>query len=229
MTFWQGKKELMEMTLLQETKWVPIKREEASIYINKFRITSPAIRWSQFPVMSWWTYRAHKAQGLSLSAGVISFDLQRQRSSSQEQIHVDLSRVRVIKNLYVIRTYNRNAFQVNSNVRLEYYRLRDSSYFVPFNTVNKNNNCLTVSLLSTRSFRKHAQDMAKAENLMENDVFCLTEIQICQENNMPDIKQKLDTYEVNLNLEDDRHQNIRFYLSKSIKITNHESFLEYQF
>ena len=48
--------------------------------------------------------------------------------------------------------------------------VKKCSYFVPLNAFNKNNNFLTLFLLNTRSLRKRAQDIAKDENLMENDV-----------------------------------------------------------
>ena len=40
---------------------------------------------------------------------------------------------------------------------------------------------------------------------MENDLLCLTEIQICPENDVSDIKQQLDAYKVHLNVEGDRY------------------------
>ena len=98
----------------------------------------------------------------------------------------------------------------------------ESSYSVPLNIVNEN--CLKVSLLNTRSLRSHAQYIAKDINLIENYVICVTEIQISQENNVPDIKQKSDIYEVNLNLEGDRYKNIGFCLSK--RLISMKSFLE---
>ena len=152
-----------------------------------------------------WTCTVHKGQGLSLNAGVISFDLERQRSFNQGQMYVALSRVKDFENLPLVGTHNRNAFQANINVTLEYNRFWESSYFVPLNTVNKNSNCLAVFLLNTRSSRRLAQDTVKDENLMENGVLYLTEIQICQENNVSDIEQHLDTFEVHLNLEGDRY------------------------
>lgn len=45
---------------------------------------------------------------------------------------------------------------------------------------------------------------------MENDLLYLIEIQVCNENDVSDIKQQLDTYEVHLNLESDRYQNVEF-------------------
>ena len=50
----------------------------------------------------------------------------------------------------------------------------------------------------------------------------LAEVQICQENDVPHIKQQFNTYKTHLNLEGDRYQNIEFCLSKSIKVTKHE-------
>ena len=37
--------------IARNNKWVHIKREEASIYINKYKITSPAINRTQLPLM----------------------------------------------------------------------------------------------------------------------------------------------------------------------------------
>ena len=40
--------------IARNNKWVPIKRKEASVYINKYKITSPAINRTQFPlILSW--------------------------------------------------------------------------------------------------------------------------------------------------------------------------------
>ena len=88
-------------------------------------------------------------------------------------MYVALSRIRDMNNLHLIGTYNRSAFQVNSNVTSEYNKLRESCYFVPLSTVDMNSNCLTVTLLNTRSLRRHVQDIAKDKNLMENDILCL--------------------------------------------------------
>ena len=51
-------------------------------------------------------------KGLSLNAGVKSFDLERQRSFNQGQMYVALNRVRDIKNLQSIGTYNCKAYVI---------------------------------------------------------------------------------------------------------------------
>ena len=109
--------------IARNNKWVSIKREETSIYINKYKITSPAINRTQFPLMLSWACTVCKVQGLTLKSVVISFHLEKQTFFNQGQMHVALSRVADIKNLHLIGTYDRNVFQVNSNVTSEYNRL----------------------------------------------------------------------------------------------------------
>ena len=121
-------------------------------------------------------------------------------------------------------TYNCDAFQVNSNVTFEYNSFWGSNCFIPCNTLNTNSNSLTNSLLNIRSLRIHLQDILKDKNLMENDLLCLTEIQICPENDVSDIKQQLDTYKVHSNVEGDRYQNVGSCLSRSVKVNKHENF-----
>ena len=171
-----------------------------------------------------WACTVPKVQGLSLNSAVISFDLVKQKSFNQGQMYVALCRVTDIKNLHLIGTYNRHAFQVNSNVTSVYNRLCDSSYFIPWSTLSVNSSSLTVSLLSVRSLRRHLQDILKDKDLMENDLLCLKEIQVCHENDVSDIKQQLDTYEVHWNVESDRYQNIGLCLSRSIMVNEHEKF-----
>ena len=62
-------------------------------------------------------------QGLSLNSAVISFDLENEKLFNQGQMYVAVSRVTDIKNLYLIGTYNRNAFEVISNVTFKCNRL----------------------------------------------------------------------------------------------------------
>lgn len=77
-------------------KWVPIKKENTSIYINKYKIASPANNRTQFLVMLSWACTVHEVQGLSLNSTVISFDLEKQKLFNQGQIYVALSRVTVM-------------------------------------------------------------------------------------------------------------------------------------
>ena len=65
--------------MAKTNKCVPIKREETSIYINKYKTAPSAINRTQFPLMLSWACRVHKVQGLSLNSAVISFDLEKRK------------------------------------------------------------------------------------------------------------------------------------------------------
>ena len=65
--------------MAKTNKCVPIKREETSIYINKYKTASSAINRTQFPLMLSWACRVHKVQGLSLNSAVISYDLEKRK------------------------------------------------------------------------------------------------------------------------------------------------------
>ena len=88
--------------IARNNKDVPIKAEKASIYLSKFRIKSPAIYLSQFPLMLSWACTVHNVQGLSLNSGITTFDLERNISFIQAQMHVALRRVRDMKNFHTI-------------------------------------------------------------------------------------------------------------------------------
>ena len=62
--------------ITKSNNWVPIKREETSIYPNKYKTTSPAIKKAKLLVVLPWVCTDHKAQGLSLTSAIVCFDLE---------------------------------------------------------------------------------------------------------------------------------------------------------
>ena len=83
----------------KNNKWVPVKREETSIYLSKYKSISSAIKRTQLPLVLSWACTVHKVQGLSLTSAVVSFDLEKQKPFNEGQMYVALSRVTSIDNL----------------------------------------------------------------------------------------------------------------------------------
>ena len=52
--------------IAKNNKWVPIKKVDSYIYLNKYKITTPAIKKRQFPLELSLACKIQKMQGLSL-------------------------------------------------------------------------------------------------------------------------------------------------------------------
>ena len=77
-------------------------------------------------------------------------------------------------------------------------------------------NSLTISLLNTRSLKRHAADISRARRLTENDILCLTESQITNDTDVAEIKEQLSTFEIYFNSCGVRHENLAFCLGQNI-------------
>ena len=131
--------------IAKNNKWVPVKREKTSIYLSKYKSTSSAIKRTQFPLV--FPLQFTRCRVVSLISVVLSFDLEKQKSFNEVQMHVVVSRVTSI-DIFLIGKYHRNGFKVNKSAVAEYNRLQENR----FDTINKDYvdcNSLTVPLLNT--------------------------------------------------------------------------------
>ena len=160
--------------IAKNNKWVPVNREETSICLSKYKSTSSAIKRTQFPIVLSLAYTVHKVKGLSLTSVVVSFDLEKQKSFHAGQMYFALSSITSIENLFLIGKYNSNVFKLNKSPIVEYSRLRENRLDTIY-TDYVDCNSLTVSLLNTRSLKRHAADISRVRRLIEKDILCLTE------------------------------------------------------
>ena len=119
--------------------------------------------------------------------------------------------------------YNRNVFKVNESAVVEYSRLREKK----FDTIYTNyvdGNSLTVSLLNTRSLKRHAPDISRVRRFTESDILCLTDSKVSNDTNMAEIKEQLSSFEIHFNSCDAIHQNLAFCLGQNIVPSRHEIF-----
>ena len=87
---------------------LPIQKDKVFFPIKKNK-PNPSIKRTQFQLVLSWVCTVHKVKGLSLKEGVISFDLQRQKSFNQVQMDVALRRISKFGNKYFVGKYHRNA------------------------------------------------------------------------------------------------------------------------
>ena len=164
-----------------------------------------------------WSCTLHKVQGLSLSDGVISYELERQKSLNQGQIYVAMSRISKLEKMYLIGSYNRNVIKVNKSAKKEYERLYREYLLSLLSFPKASNDTLTIALLNARCLRRHAEDILSDLELMKNDILCLAEIQLYLNEDKSDITTKFqNNFSMYYNSSTDKHRNIAFGYSGNI-------------
>ena len=111
-----GRKAMQRDVTARRLKWVPIKKPQALFGLRKNK-QQPSVKRIQFPFTLSWAGTVHKIQGLSLAEGVESFDLEKQKSFSQGQIYVALSRISSMNKTYLIGSYNKTVLKVNRRLK----------------------------------------------------------------------------------------------------------------
>ena len=148
-----------------------------------------------------------------------------QKSFNECQMHFALSRLTNICNLFLIGIgkYNPNVFKINRNVIIEYGRLQENMFGRSYRHF-VHCNSLALSLLDTRSLKRHAADINRVRQLTDNDIPCLTEIQITNDPNVTDILEHLSTFYIYFNSCGVRYQNLTVSLGQIFFLSKHDIF-----
>lgn len=157
---------------------IPVNRIEKEIKFNKYNPSSPSMKRLQFPLMLSWACTVHKVQGKTFDKIVVCFDLFKQRAFHPGQIYVALSRVTNLEGLYVTGTFKKSAIKADTRATAQYNNMREHSKLILKDTGVISDNSVILTLLNTRSFNKHKDDIKSDRILMESDVLCLTETQV---------------------------------------------------
>ena len=130
--------------------WVPINKREALFGFRKNK-QQPSVKRTQFSLTLSCACTVHKVQGLLLPERVVSFDLESQKPFNQGQMHVALSKITSITELYLIGKCHKAALKVNESARREYERLRTENCFMSQTQDKVTESAITISLLNTCS------------------------------------------------------------------------------
>ena len=192
----------------RQRNWLPIQKYETTFLIKKNK-PQPSIKRTQFPLVLSWSCTVHKVQGLSLSDGVISYELQ--KSFNQGQMYVAMSRISTLENMHLIGNYNQNAIKVNKSAKKESERLYSECLLSPLSFSKASNDTLTIALLNTRSLRRHSEDILSDVYLMQNDILCLTETQLYLNEDRSDITTKFQkNFAMYYHSRTEKHRSIAF-------------------
>ena len=181
-----------------QNNWVPIKRCDTSIFIGNSS-GSLSIKRTQFPIRLSWACTMYEVQGLTIPQAVVSFDLEKQKTFKEGQIYVALGRIKNLEGLFLTGYFQRDAIKANIEATNKYERLNNEALFVPPAILTVSPRTLTLTLLNTRSLRKHAIDITSDSRLTESDVLFLTETQLADAENVTNIHHLLNDFSVVFN------------------------------
>ena len=136
-----------------------------------------------------------------------------------------LSRVTKLEKLYLLGQYCFSAIKVNENARREYERLRTQSKFIGVSRYLVSENSLMLTLLNMRSLKSHVTDLINDQDLIVNDLLCLTEIQVELEDNTSNIEGGLWQFDnVSFNTNFNKCRSLSLCTTRDITLTNHQKF-----
>ena len=136
-------------------------------------------------------------------------------------MYVALSRISKFDNMYLVIKYHRNAIKVNPNAKQEYERLHNESMLTPSLLSQVTSDSLTITLLNTRSLRKHSDDILNDLALVNNDLSCLTEIQLHLNDDTSEITSKFqNNFRMYFNNNRDKYRSIAFAYSSTMILCN---------
>ena len=123
--------------------------------------------------------------------------------------------------MYLVGKYHRNAIKVNQNAKQEFERLHSESMLTPLLLPQATSDSLTITLLNTRSLRKHSDDILNDMALVNNDVLCLTETQLHLNDDTSEITSKFqNNFRMNFNNNRDKYRSIAFGYSSNMILSN---------
>ena len=84
-----------------------------------------------------------------MAEGVVSFDLEKQKSFFHWQIYVALGRISSMNKMYLRGSYNKAALKVNESAKKEYERLRSEGLFKSQSCLAVTETSITIALSNT--------------------------------------------------------------------------------
>ena len=82
---------------------------------------------------------------------------------------------------------------------------------------------LIITLLNTRSLKKHYKDIMKDQHLLDSDILCLTETQLQIDEDTSVIESRFqDHFKMHFNSNEDKYRSTAFCYSNRVSVLDHE-------
>ena len=157
---------------------------------------------------------------------VTSFNLHRQGSLNQDQMYVALIRITSLDRMFLIGNYNETEIKENSSAKQEYQRLRQESKFTTLPFVSVSEMTLNITLLNTRSLKKHYEDIMKDKHLLDSDILCFTKTQLQIDEDTSVIESRFQEHsKIHFNSNKNKYRSIAFCYSNRVSVLDHENYV----
>ena len=134
-------------------------------------------------------------------------------------MYVALSRVTSLCGLFIIGNFNMSAIKADHRATLEYNRLRECCLMKPVRCLKPVFPfCINISLLNIRSFKKHADDIICQTTMLNSDIICLTETQVCVGEDISYNLQKYKDFHIIRNDNTDKFRSLAVFYANNIEI-----------
>ena len=138
-------------------------------------------------------------------------------------MYVALSRVISLDGLYLTREFNASAIRADPRATVEYNNLRENYEMKPIDTCSAVSlSCLTITLLNTRSLKKHAVDIAADEVIKDCDIIFLTETQVESTDDISTISDILNEFTIIHNIHTDKFCSLASCYKNTIDHIHHD-------
>ena len=127
-----------------------------------------------------------------------------------------------IQGIFLTGSFKQDAIKASESAAQEYDRLHDEALFTPPIVQSPLPTTLSVTLLNTRSKKKHAADIASDWRLMNNDILFLTETQLSPGSDVNEIQTILDQFSISFNMSDYRFSSLAICYQKSVLLQCHQ-------
>ena len=119
--------------------------------------------------------------------------------------------------MYLIGEYNSSAIKADPRATIEYETMRKDYAMKSIDTCSTELPCsLTISLLNTRSLKKHATDINADKSLKDCDILFLTETQVQASDDTTNISDVLNEFSTIHNINTDKFCSIAYCYKNTI-------------